>query len=347
MLRVERLGSKVDTYVMKLSRFYNVFKKTLDINRRSRAAFEEDAHLCESCGFRSTLSDLTPLTIVPCPKCGFAGLIPYRLNNYLLFEPLGAGGVSSVYKAVQRELNGAFYAVKILRDDRAIDETVRQEFLFEAGVHHDVSPHPSIVRFIESGHFNEDFYHVMDFVPGDSVKRRVESSGRIPEAIALTWLRETAAALRHIQTKGYLYRDISPGNLLIRSDQSVCLIDFGLVLSIEDADQPGTPIVGTPEYLPPERIQQLGEDERSSVYSLGMLLYFMLKGEPLIKAESHERAALQHVSAVRVAFSARMLPPDISPNVVTLVGSMIKYDPVDRPQTLEAVENTIAAMLPK
>ena len=331
---------------MKLRQFYNVFKKSLDINRRARAAFEEDAHLCESCGFRATLSDLTPLTIVPCPKCGFAGLIPYRLNDYLLFEPLGAGGVSSVYKAVHRELTGAFYAVKILRDDRAIDDDVRQEFLFEAGVHHNVSPHPSIVRFIESGHFNEDFYHVMDFVPGDSVKRRVESSGRIPEVIALTWLREAAGALRHILNKGYLYRDISPGNLLIRNDQSVCLIDFGLVLSLDAADQAGTPVVGTPEYLPPERIQQLGEDERSSVYSLGMLLFFMLKGEPLIKAESHERAALQHISAVRVAFSARMLPPDISEKAVALVGWMIKYDPVDRPQTIEAVEKAVAALLP-
>lgn len=331
---------------MKLRQFYNVFKKSLDINRRARAAFEEDAHLCESCGYRSTLSELTPLTIATCPQCGFKGLVPYRLNEYLLFEPLGAGGVSSVYKAVRHEQSGQFYAVKILRDDRAIDETVLPDFLFEAGVHHDVSPHPSIVRFIESGHFNEDHYHVMEFVPGDSVKRRVESSGRIPELLALAWLRELTGALRHIQEKGYLYRDISPGNLLIRNDQSICLIDFGLALSIEDADQAGAPIVGTPEYLPPERIQQLGEDERSTVYSVGMLLFYMLKGEPMIKAESHERAALQHISAVRIAFNARLLPPDISDKTVALVGWMIKYDPVDRPQTLEAVEKAITAILP-
>ncbi len=331
---------------MKLRQFYNVFRKSLDISRRARAAFEEDVHLCESCGHRITLSTLSPLSILPCPKCGFNGLVPYRLNDYLLFEPLGAGGVSSVYKAVHRDQASAFFAVKILRDDKALDETVLNEFLFEAGVHHDVSPHPAIVRFIESGHSGEDYYHAMEFVPGESVKRRVESSGRIPETIALTWVRELAGALRHILAKGYLYRDISPGNLLIRGDQSICLIDFGLALKLVDADREGLPIVGTPEYMPPERIQQLGEDERSSVYSLGMLLYYMLKGEAMIKAESHERAALQHVSAVRVAFNARMLPPDTSEKAVALIGWMIKYDPVDRPQTLEAVEKAASALLP-
>lgn len=331
---------------MKLRQFYNAFKKSLDVNRRARAAFENNEHVCESCGHAVPLAGLAPLSIRPCPKCGFGGLVPYRLNDYLLYEPLGAGGVSSVYKAVHRTQSGIHFAVKILRDDKAVDETVLEDFLFEAGVHKAVSPHPSIVRFIEAGQSDGDHYHVMEFVPGESVKRRVESSGRIPEAVALAWLREFTGALRHILAKGYLYRDISPGNLLIRGDRSVCLIDFGLALSLEDADQPGRPIVGTPEYLPPERIQQLGEDERSSVYSLGMLLFYMLKGEPMIKAESHERAALQHISAIRVAFNERMLPSDLSEKTVALVGWLIKYDPVDRPQTLEAVEKAITAVLP-
>ncbi|HMO04440.1 MAG TPA: serine/threonine-protein kinase [Kiritimatiellia bacterium] len=331
---------------MKLRQFYNVFKKSLDISRRARAAFEQGLHSCESCGHAVALDTLTPLSVVACPKCGVNNLVPYRLGDYLLFEPLGAGGVSSVYKAVHRSRENTFFAVKLLRDDREITETTLREFEFEAGVHHAVSPHPSIVRFIEAGTLGGDHFHAMEFVPGESVKRRVESSGRIPEILALTWLRELVGALRHILGKGYQYRDISPGNLLIRGDQSICLIDFGLALSIEDADQPGHPIVGTPEYLPPERIQQLGEDERSTVYSLGMLLIYMLKGEPLVKGGTHERAALQHVSAIRVAFTDRQLPPDISEKTVALCAWMIKYDPVDRPQTLEAVDKALAALLP-
>jgi len=332
---------------MKLRQFYNAFRKSLDVNRRARSVFEEGLHLCESCGHTTKLSTLTPLTIYSCPKCGFNGLVPYRLNDYLLYEPLGAGGVSSVYKAVHREQPNKNFAVKILRDDKAVDAAILNDFLFEAGVHKDVSPHPSIVFFVESGHAADDYYHVMEFIPGDSVKRRVEASGRIPEKVALAWLKELVVALEHILKKGYLYRDISPGNLIIRADNSISLIDFGLALSIEDADAAThqQSVVGTPEYMPPERVQQLGEDERSSIYSLGMLLFYMLKGEPLIKAESHERAALQHVSAVRVAFNERMLPPDITEKVVALVAWMIKYDPVDRPQTLEAVEKTITALL--
>lgn len=330
---------------MKLRQFYNVFKKSLDLNRRARAVFEDGAHLCESCGQSSRLADLQPLTIFPCPKCGFKGLVPYLLNDYLLFEPLGAGGVSSVYKALRRDdfQNHKIYAVKLLRSDRSIDESVLNDFLFEAQVHHEVSPHPSIVRFIELGHDGGEYFHVMEFVSGDSVKRRVETTGRIPENVALQWLREAIDALRHIHGKGYLYRDIAPGNLLIRGDNSICLIDFGLALSLEQADAADEkqPIVGTPEYMPPERVQQLGEDERSSIYSLGMLLFFMLKGEPMVKGGSHERAALQHISSVRVAFNERMLPPDCSAGVVKLIASMIKYDPVDRPDSFTALENAV------
>jgi len=335
---------------MKLRQFYNVFKKSLDLNRRARAAFEEGAYLCESCGHSSRLADLQPLTIFPCPKCKFNGLVPYLLNQYFLFEPLGAGGVSSVYKALHRNdfQNHTFYAVKLLRSDRSVDEAVLNDFLFEAEVHHQVSPHPSIVQFVELGNDEGEYFHVMEYVTGDSVKRRVEESGRIPEALALNWIRETGGALRHIHQKGYLYRDVAPGNLLIRNDGSICLIDFGLALSLEKADAADQkqPIVGTPEYMPPERIQQLGEDERSSIYSLGMLLFFMLKGEPMIKGGSHERAALQHISSVRVAFNERMLPPDCSADVVKLIASMIKYDPVDRPESFEALDQAITALIP-
>jgi serine/threonine protein kinase len=268
---------------------------------------------------------------------------------YLLYEPLGAGGVSSVYKAVQRGdyLNHVFYAVKLLRSDKAADSGVLDDFLYEAGIHEKVSPHPNIVRFIELGHDGNEYFHVMGFVRGDSIKHRVENSGRIPEKIALQWTREACAALRHIREQGFLYRDISPGNLLIRSDNTACLIDFGLALTLEDADAADSrnEIVGTPEYMPPERVQHLGEDERSSIYALGMMLFFMVKGEPLIKGTSNKRAALQHVSSIRVAFNERMLPPDISPGVVALIGAMIQYDPVDRPESLDNLDKILAGLI--
>jgi len=333
---------------MKLRQFYQVFRKSLDLKRRARAAFEEGTCICESCGHAVPLAGLEPLTILACPKCGGNGLVPHRLNGYLLYEPLGAGGMSSVYKAVRRDTleEMRLYAVKLLRRDRAVDEAVRREFLDEADIHRAVSSHPNIVTFIECAQSGDEFFHVMDYVPGHSVKHRVEEAGRIPETLALRWLQETADALRHIRDHGYLYRDISPGNLLTRQDDAICLIDFGLALPLDRADaaNPDQPLVGTPEFMPPERIQRLGEDERSSIYSLGLLLFYMLKGENLIKADSHEKAAIQHVSSVRVAFNARMLPADCSPGVVALIARMIKYDPVDRPASLEELQQALAGL---
>jgi serine/threonine-protein kinase len=331
---------------MKLRQFVDVFRKSLDINRRIRAAFDEGEHVCPSCGHPEPLAPLPALTVRTCPKCGAQSLVPYLLDAYLVYEPIGAGGVSSVYKAAHREHRQTVYAVKLLRADRAVDQAVLDDFLIEAEVHHAVSPHPGIARFIELGHVNGEHFHVMEYVSGETVKHRVEESGRIPEPLARRWIAEFTTTLRHIHDHGFLYRDISPGNLLIRGDNSICLIDFGLALPLDQADQPGSgrEVVGTPEYLPPERIEHLGEDERSTVYSLGMLLFYLLKGEPLIKGHSNARAALQHVSAVRVAFNERMLPPDSSPGLVKLIGTMIKVDPADRLPSLEAVEKALAAL---
>ncbi|HMP90538.1 MAG TPA: serine/threonine-protein kinase [Kiritimatiellia bacterium] len=330
-----------------LKRIYKLFKQSPDTSRRIHAAFDEGSCMCESCGAATPLASLTPLTIFTCPSCGFKGLVPYILGEYILMLPLGAGGVASVYQAFHRSHPKNAYAVKLLRTDKAIDEKILSEFLFEAEVHHQVSPHPSIVQFIEQGESNGEYFHVMEFVPGDSIKRRVESAGRIPHQQALSWLKELVGALKHILVKGYLYRDISPGNLLVRENLSLCLIDFGLALPVADADAESRTqeLLGTPEYMPPERIQHLGEDERSSIYSLGMLLIYMIKGEALIKAESHERAALQHISAVRVAFSARMLPADCPEPVFQLISRMIKYDPVDRHQSFDELEGAIQGIL--
>lgn len=315
--------------------------------KRLRSILDESIFLCEKCEHRIALSEVDPLEFADCPKCGFKNYIPLRIDDFLLIEPLGAGGFSSVYKAIRVSNIAQVCAIKLLKPEAAAEDNLRDAFLFEAHVHHDVGNHPNIVPFLGSGEGSGCYYHAMGFVQGDSLRSRVENLGRIPEPIALRWCSHTLAALRHVRDAGYLYRDVSPGNLIINHDADVILVDFGLALPLSEADRARseTFVEGTPEYIPPERIERLGEDERSIIYSLGHLLFFMLKGEPLIRASSHTGAALQHVAALRVAFSDMMLPTDTTPETVQLVGSMIKVEPGDRPQHFEDVAATLDELL--
>ncbi|HMP68201.1 MAG TPA: serine/threonine-protein kinase [Pirellulaceae bacterium] len=310
--------------------------------RRFRHALEKGTLPCEGCSYTFDLSAFAPLQFHPCPKCGLNHFIPYHLGEFLLYKPLGLGGTASVYKAIHRAREKELFAVKVLRTDRDYEEQEIQAFEYEAAVHRAVHPHPRIVPFIDSGRCNDEPYHAMQFLEAEGIKKKVADLGRIPERTAVGWILQLLEALIHVRNRGFLYRDVSPSNALILPDQSLILIDFGLALPLDEADreQANAFVEGTAEFIPPERIQGLGEDERSVIYSLGHLLFFMLNGEPLVKGASRIESAMKHVKALRVAFNERMLP-ETTEALAYLVGKMLHPDPGQRPDSFEILDKLL------
>jgi eukaryotic-like serine/threonine-protein kinase len=304
-------------------------------NARRRAAADEGVLVCERCGQRRPLAELPPLDLAACPTCGWKNFVPQLVADFLLHEPIGAGGFNRVYRAVRRGDWRTPYAVKVLRADAARDPERLDQFRFEGEAHRRIGRHPNIVPLLEAG----DFFHAMPLVEGRNLRQWVEQEGRRPEAQVRAWAAQIVPALRHIVEHGFLYRDVSPGNFIVTAGDQVLLVDFGLVLPLDEADRAERErhVEGTAEYVPPERVLRLGEDERSVIYSLGHLLFFLLSGEPMMSAATREQAALRHVSELRVTFSGQRLP-GCSASLVKWIGRMTDPDPAARPDSLATLE---------
>jgi serine/threonine protein kinase len=271
--------------------------------------------------------------------------VPLPIGDLLLFLPIGAGGFASVYKAYHRAMGKMVLAVKIIKQEKKNDQEVIKAFLAEGAVHKQIPPHPNIVRYIDSGCEDGEYFYAMEYVEGERLERRLKREGKIPEAETLAILVQVIAALKHIYQSGFLYRDLNAGNVILGKNGAIKLIDFGLTMPVEQAEKEDQEkaIWGTSQYIPPERICHGGESACSVVYSLGMMMFYMLSGGPYINAESAVGVVKRHIGAVRLAVSPSLLP-DVSVPTIKTVNTMMRQEPSERYQTFEELEKAIGAL---
>lgn len=310
------------------------------------ALVRENALLCPECGTHNPVTAESALTFQNCGRCGFAILVPYQVAGFILFEPLGAGGISSVYKAYHKDTGDALYAVKLLRSECADDPDAVAVFLREAEIHGRVPDHPNIVRFVEGGCEDDEYFYAIEFVAGDRLQSLLNGGVTFPPPRALAITALLLDALQHILRHGILYRDVSAGNVILQKDQPV-LIDFGLAMPVEEAieDNHDRTVWGTGEFIPPERILRGGENESSVIYSLGMLLFHMVTGKAFVNSTTIGAHAKRHLSSARLAVTPGMMP-GCPRDLVELVGRMIRQDPGERPQSFAEVAAAVGRMLP-
>ncbi len=204
------------------------------------------------------------------------------IGSYRLVEPLGSGGMSSVFRAVHKE-SGVEVAVKILPRNLAKNRTMLQRFLREAKSA-EALEHPSIVAIYDHGVDDGQYYLVLEFVEGGDLHDWVRSSGPLSVAEAVDVIRSVAEGLRFAAGQGLIHRDIKPANLLRNPSGTVKIADLGLALQAEEEDERVTregTTVGTVDYMAPEQAKDSrGTSERSDIYSLGCTLFFLLTGVP-------------------------------------------------------------------
>ncbi len=208
-------------------------------------------------------------------------------DRYAVAHELGRGGMATVYLARDTRHDRAV-AIKVLEPDLAA-ALGAERFLREIGIAAQLS-HPYIVPLIDSGKAGGLLYYVSPFVPGGSLRERLEQEGRLPLKDALRIVEEVGAGLDYAHRHGFVHRDVKPENILF-ADGHALLADFGIARA---GATPGKPTVtevglalGTPEYMSPEQAagdQNLGSE--SDVYSLACVLYEMLTGTPPFDAGS-------------------------------------------------------------
>jgi serine/threonine-protein kinase len=215
-------------------------------------------------------------------------------DRYRLDEQIGSGGMSTVYRAYDPTLE-RWVAIKLMHRDISEDPAQLERFRREARAVARLN-HPHVVTVIDFGEDDGTPYIVLEFVEGETLKQRIRRSGRLPVAEAVAYAIEIGRALQAAHAERLVHRDVKPQNVLIDAEGRAKVTDFGIARSLETSGLTATGrVLGTTDYVAPE--QALGKEvgEQSDVYSLGIVLYEMLVGEPPFKADTQVAVAMKHV----------------------------------------------------
>ena len=286
---------------------------------------------CGRCGANVFIaSNLAPLETTPCKKCGHPVMIPLRLRQIELRAVIASGGMGTVYRSFDKTLKRDV-AVKLMKRELVNDPEAVASFSKEAIACAGLN-HTNIIHIYTFDEHEGEKYIVMELSDRGSLENRIENEQQVPELDILDIGIKVASALKTAQKHNLLHLDIKPANILFNADGEPKLVDFGLARNAAEAKDYEEGVMGTPEYIAPERVTREGESYLSDMYSLAATLYNALTGQvPFNGADSYE-TAMAHVNLP-------LTPPNQLVQITeatndAIVAAMAK-NPADRPQSYD------------
>jgi hypothetical protein len=248
-------------------------------------------------------------------------------GRYRLEARIGAGGMSTVYRAVDETLQRNV-AIKLMNREVSNDSDHLVRFKREARAVAQLS-HPHVVGVIDAGEDDGRSYIVFEYVEGETLKERIRRLGRLEISEAVAYSIEIARALGAAHSHHIVHRDVKPQNVMIDDEGSAKVTDFGIARTLdEDGLTADGRVLGTTDYVSPE--QALGHDVngQSDLYSLGIVLYEMLTGEVPFKGDNQVAVAMKHVREEMP--DVRVLRPEVSAALAAVIDAATAKRPEDR-----------------
>ena len=227
-------------------------------------------------------------------------------NRYEILEVIGTGGMAVVFKAKCHRLN-RLVAIKMLKKDLSEDAEFRRRFHDESQAVAMLS-HPNIVAIYDVSRGGDMDYIVMELIDGITLKQYMERRGRLNWPEALHFITQIMKGLSHAHSRGIIHRDIKPQNIMVLRDGTVKVTDFGIAC-LSNGSHPSNEAIGSAHYISPEQAKGDYTDNRSDIYSAGVVLYEMLTSRLPFDGDNPVSIAIQHFSAVPL--SPREINPDI------------------------------------
>ena len=215
-------------------------------------------------------------------------------DRYEVRKLIGEGGMANVYLGYDTILERDV-AIKVLRGDLADDEKFVRRFRREAQSA-SLLNHPNIVQIYDVGEDDGNFYIVMEYINGQTLKQLIKKRGKlsVPETIDI--MSQLTDGLAHAHDSYIIHRDIKPQNIMILDDGMVKITDFGIAMAINASDLTQTnSVMGSVHYLPPEQASGKGSTIKSDIYSLGIMMYEMLAGVMPFRGETAVEIAMKHL----------------------------------------------------
>ena len=264
-------------------------------------------------------------------------------GRYELEELVGSGGMSSVYRALDRLLERNV-ALKILHPHYGDDAEYVERFRREARAVAQLS-HPNIVTVIDRGEADGQQFIVFEYIDGESLKQLVDRNGPLPARRAIELALQVADALAFAHQAGLVHRDVKPQNVLVTEDGEAKVTDFGIARSLDvehGVTQTGT-VLGTSNYLSPEQARGQTITPATDVYSLGVVLFELLTGEVPFPGDNFVAVAMKHINEPPPPLLERR--PDVPVRLVHAIERALAKDPADRFPTMEAFAAELRACL--
>jgi len=251
------------------------------------------------------------------------------LGPYRIINQIGRGGMATVYKAYQPSVD-RYVAIKVLPSQLAESKEFATRFQQEARIIAKLE-HPHILPVFDYGESDGVSYFVMRYMDAGTLKEKMIEGRPLPLSDIDRLFTQLAEALSYAHSRGIVHRDLKPANVLIDSHGNVFLTDFGIAKLLESASPRLTQtdaIMGTPAYISPEQAQGHPVDQRSDIYSLGIILYEMVTGSVPFTAETPLAVLFKHISDPLPPPS--LVKPDIPPVIEQVLLKALAKDPRDR-----------------
>jgi len=267
-------------------------------------------------------------------------MIGQMVGQYQITQKLGEGGMGAVYKAVDTML-GREVAIKMLRPEIArqpnLLERFRAEAMTVARLNH--AGIATLYSFMQQG---QDFFMVMEYVPGKTLEDIERERGAIPWQWAVPLGRKMLEAIQPAHEMGILHRDIKPANIMLTTWGTVKVMDFGIARIVGSARMTSEGrMVGTIEYVPPERVEGKESDARGDIYSFAVMLFEMISHRLPFQSDSEFELMRMHLQQPMPTFAE--VGCDVPPQVEAVIRQAMSKSPADRYPSCDAFSDALAA----
>ena len=255
----------------------------------------ETATYCADCGTQLSSSKDIPVTETletPTEELTTGSTFAGR---YQIIEELGKGGMGKVYRVLDKELKEEV-ALKLIKPEIASDKKTLERFSNELKLARKIS-HKNVGRMYELMEEKGIRYITMEYVPGEDLKRLIRKVGQFSAGKTVSIAKQVCDGLTEAHRSGVVHRDLKPQNVMVDEEGNARILDFGIARSVKGKGITGAGVIlGTPEYMSPEQAEVKEVDQRSDIYSLGIILYEMVTGRVPFEGETPLGIAMMHKS---------------------------------------------------
>jgi len=274
------------------------------------------ATFCADCGTQlPSLEDIEVTETIEIPKEELTRGITFA-GRYEIIEELGRGGMGKVYRVEDKKIKEEV-ALKLIKPEIASDKKTIERFSNELKMARKIA-HRNVCKMYDLGEEKGTHYITMEYVPGEDLKGMIRMMGQLGAGKSISIAIQICEGLAEAHRLGVVHRDLKPSNIMIDKEGNVRIMDFGIARSLEAKGITGAGVmIGTPEYMSPEQVEAKEVDQRSDIYSLGIILYEMTTGRLPFEADTPFAVGVKQKS------EKPENPKDINPQIPDDLNGMI------------------------